>query len=165
MKNHHIQKVDVLIGGPPCQAYSIMGRSRDPNRMEEDPRNYLYHHYVSFMKTFNLDFFIFENVPGIRFGPNNHACEKHCGILCQKAYRHCWIASAVYFSHHCDHSWQKRLHYFVFCLSLEKIAEGVKILINSLKKRSGNSSLIHSFRCPHTTHASKWRAPCRSLDS
>ncbi len=37
----------------------------------------------------------------------------HCGILCQKAHRHCWIARTVYFSQHCDHCWQKRLHYFV----------------------------------------------------
>jgi DNA (cytosine-5)-methyltransferase 1 len=65
MKKDHIQKVDVMIGGPPCQAYSIAGRSRDPNGMKEDPRNYLYHHYISFLKKFKPDFFIFENVPGI----------------------------------------------------------------------------------------------------
>lgn len=65
MKSLHIRKVDIMIGGPPCQAYSIMGRSRDPNGMEEDPRNYLYKHYMSFIKTFRPDFFIFENVPGI----------------------------------------------------------------------------------------------------
>ncbi len=33
--------------------------------MNEDPRNYLYHHYLSFLKAFKPDFFIFENVPGI----------------------------------------------------------------------------------------------------
>ena len=65
MKKHHIQKVDVMIGGPPCQAYSITGRSRDPHRMKDDPRNYIYHHYISFLRTFKPDIFIFENVPGI----------------------------------------------------------------------------------------------------
>jgi len=65
MKNQGIQKLDVMIGGPPCQAYSIMGRSRDPDRMKKDPRNYLYQHYISFLKTFKPDIFIFENVPGI----------------------------------------------------------------------------------------------------
>jgi DNA (cytosine-5)-methyltransferase 1 len=65
MKEQHIQKVDVMIGGPPCQAYSITGRSRDPHRMEDDPRNYMYHHYITFLKTFKPDIFIFENVPGI----------------------------------------------------------------------------------------------------
>ena len=29
-------KVDLIIGGPPCQAYSLVGRSRDPNRMKGD---------------------------------------------------------------------------------------------------------------------------------
>jgi len=65
MKEQNIQKVDVMIGGPPCQAYSITGRSRDPHRMEDDPRNYMYHHYISFLKAFKPDIFIFENVPGI----------------------------------------------------------------------------------------------------
>lgn len=65
MKKHHIRKVDVMIGGPPCQAYSIAGRSRDPRRMEDDPRNYMYHHYITFLKTFKPDIFIFENVLGI----------------------------------------------------------------------------------------------------
>lgn len=65
MKEQDVQKVDVMIGGPPCQAYSITGRSRDPHRMEDDPRNYMYHHYITFLKTFKPDIFIFENVPGI----------------------------------------------------------------------------------------------------
>ena len=32
------KKVDVIIGGPPCQAYSLVGRSRDPNRMSGDKK-------------------------------------------------------------------------------------------------------------------------------
>ena len=36
------QKVDLVIGGPPCQAYSVAGRARDPKGMSEDPRNHLY---------------------------------------------------------------------------------------------------------------------------
>ena len=35
------QKVDLVIGGPPCQAYSVAGRARDPKGMTEDPRNHL----------------------------------------------------------------------------------------------------------------------------
>ncbi|SNQ60397.1 DNA cytosine methyltransferase [Candidatus Methanoperedens nitratireducens] len=65
MINHDVPKIDVMIGGPPCQAYSFVGRSRDPDGMINDPRNYLYHHYLSFLKAFKPDFFIFENVPGI----------------------------------------------------------------------------------------------------
>jgi DNA (cytosine-5)-methyltransferase 1 len=56
---------DLLIGGPPCQAYSIVGRARDPNKMKEDPRNHLYLYYVEFLKKYNPKVFVFENVPGI----------------------------------------------------------------------------------------------------
>lgn len=57
--------VDLIIGGPPCQAYSIVGRARDPNKMKEDPRNHLYLYYVEFLKKYNPKVFVFENVPGI----------------------------------------------------------------------------------------------------
>jgi len=57
--------VDVIIGGPPCQAYSIIGRARDRNRMQNDPRNHLYLHYLKFIKEFKPEIFVFENVPGL----------------------------------------------------------------------------------------------------
>ncbi|MBM7568084.1 DNA cytosine methyltransferase [Paenibacillus sacheonensis] len=58
-------KVDVIIGGPPCQAYSLVGRARDPYGKEHDPRNYLYKQYVKFLERYDPDIFVFENVPGI----------------------------------------------------------------------------------------------------
>jgi DNA (cytosine-5)-methyltransferase 1 len=57
--------VDVLIGGPPCQAYSLVGRARDPYKKEHDPRNYLYQQYVKFLEKYRPKLFVFENVPGI----------------------------------------------------------------------------------------------------
>ena len=54
-----------MIGGPPCQAYSVAGRGRKPKEMKDDPRNYLYRYYLSFLKNFNPELFVFENVPGI----------------------------------------------------------------------------------------------------
>ncbi|ADN36911.1 DNA-cytosine methyltransferase [Methanolacinia petrolearia DSM 11571] len=57
--------VDVIIGGPPCQAYSVIGRSRDPERMEKDPRNHLYLHYLHFIQEYQPEVFVFENVPGL----------------------------------------------------------------------------------------------------
>lgn len=57
--------VDVLIGGPPCQAYSLVGRARDPYGKEKDPRNYLYKQYVKFLDRYKPQIFVFENVPGI----------------------------------------------------------------------------------------------------
>ncbi|AKB27961.1 DNA-cytosine methyltransferase [Methanosarcina siciliae T4/M] len=62
--------VDVVIGGPPCQAYSVAGRGRKPKEMKNDPRNYLYRHYVSFLKSFEPKIFVFENVPGIKSAIN-----------------------------------------------------------------------------------------------
>lgn len=56
---------DLLMGGPPCQAYSVVGRARDPNKMKEDPRNHLYLYYVEFLKKYQPKVFVFENVPGI----------------------------------------------------------------------------------------------------
>lgn len=58
-------KVDLVIGGPPCQAYSVAGRARDPKGMSDDPRNHLYKYYVEFLKRYNPKMFVFENVPGI----------------------------------------------------------------------------------------------------
>lgn len=57
--------VDVIIGGPPCQAYSIIGRARDSNKMRDDPRNHLYLHYLKFIEKFEPEIFVFENVPGL----------------------------------------------------------------------------------------------------
>lgn len=59
------KKVDVIIGGPPCQAYSLVGRSRDPNGMVGDKRNYLFKHYAEFLKRYKPKYFVFENVLGI----------------------------------------------------------------------------------------------------
>jgi DNA (cytosine-5)-methyltransferase 1 len=70
MENRNLKKVDVIIGGPPCQAYSIVGRSRDSEKMKNDPRNYLYLRYLSFIRSFKPDIFMFENVPGIKTARN-----------------------------------------------------------------------------------------------
>ena len=59
------QEVDVIIGGPPCQAFSSVGRARDPNSMNNDPRNYLFENYVTVLNHFRPKFFVFENVKGI----------------------------------------------------------------------------------------------------
>lgn len=59
------RKLDVIIGGPPCQAYSLVGRSRDTNRMKGDKRNYLYIYYAEFLKRYKPECFVFENVTGL----------------------------------------------------------------------------------------------------
>jgi DNA (cytosine-5)-methyltransferase 1 len=54
------KKVDVIIGGPPCQAYSVAGRARDPHGMKKDQRNFLYKYYVEFLKRYQPKMFVFE---------------------------------------------------------------------------------------------------------
>ena len=58
--------VDIIIGGPPCQAYSVVGRARMGKAVEEDPRNELYKYYVKFLEHYQPKMFVFENVSGIR---------------------------------------------------------------------------------------------------
>lgn len=57
--------IDAIIGGPPCQAYSIAGRVRDEHGMKNDYRNYLFEHYLNVVNRYQPKFFVFENVPGI----------------------------------------------------------------------------------------------------
>ncbi len=64
----HRRNPDLIIGGPPCQAYSLVGRAR--TEMGEDPRNKLYILYVQFLKKFQPKAFIFENVEGIKSAQN-----------------------------------------------------------------------------------------------
>lgn len=67
------KSVDVVIGGPPCQAYSVAGRAR--KNMDNDPRNHLYKHYVKFLERYQPKMFVFENVPGILSANNGHYLE------------------------------------------------------------------------------------------
>ncbi|AZA79833.1 DNA (cytosine-5-)-methyltransferase [Chryseobacterium sp. G0186] len=57
------QTVDIIIGGPPCQAYSLLGRHKE--NIENDPRNKLYIQYGRFLKKYTPKAFVFENVPGL----------------------------------------------------------------------------------------------------
>ena len=59
------RSVDIIIGGPPCQAYSTAGRVRDGKRMATDPRNYLFESYVKILNHYKPIFFVFENVTGL----------------------------------------------------------------------------------------------------
>lgn len=52
--------IDVIIGGPPCQGFSIAGK-----RLIDDERNQLYKSFVEFVSFFNPKAFVMENVPNI----------------------------------------------------------------------------------------------------
>jgi DNA (cytosine-5)-methyltransferase 1 len=59
------EPVDLIIGGPPCQAYSLAGRAQDPHSMKDDYRNYLFESFVKIVDYFKPKVFVFENVPGL----------------------------------------------------------------------------------------------------
>ena len=55
-----LQEIDGVIGGPPCQGFSVIGR-----RQSNDPRNTLIHHFFRVVKEISPKFFVMENVPGL----------------------------------------------------------------------------------------------------
>ena len=57
--------VDLIIGGPPCQAYSIHGRATDKDSMNNDYRNYLFESFCKVVDAFRPELFVFENVGGL----------------------------------------------------------------------------------------------------
>ena len=83
-----IKDLDVIVGGPPCQAYSIAGRVSNENSLKvrnvrEDYRNYLFESYMSVVQRYRPKAFIFENVPGLltaTVGDRRENGEKTYGI-------------------------------------------------------------------------------------
>jgi DNA (cytosine-5)-methyltransferase 1 len=59
------QEVDLIIGGPPCQAYSNIGRAA-LKHIKDDHRKKLYLEYGKFLKKYKPKVFVFENVPGLK---------------------------------------------------------------------------------------------------
>ena len=60
-----VTDVDLVIGGPPCQSYSIVGRGRMGDGVMQDKRNFLFHYFKEIVEEFKPKILIFENVPGI----------------------------------------------------------------------------------------------------
>lgn len=57
---------EVIVGGPPCQGFSMAGaRIREKNTFINDPRNFLFRHYVNVVKIVRPKVFLLENVKGI----------------------------------------------------------------------------------------------------
>lgn len=59
----------IVVGGPPCQAYSLVGRSRNRGvegyRAEDDGRHFLYREYIRILDTLRPAAFVMENVKGM----------------------------------------------------------------------------------------------------
>ena len=65
IEKQKIDQIDLIVGGPPCQAYSLVGRAVKSNNMVGDPRNYLYQLYIEVLKKYKPTMYVFENVPGL----------------------------------------------------------------------------------------------------
>ncbi|WP_370815551.1 DNA cytosine methyltransferase [Veillonella sp.] len=57
----YVNKIDVVIGGPPCQGFSQKGKRKTIN----DERNFLFKHYVEVVKFVKPKYFVMENVPNL----------------------------------------------------------------------------------------------------
>ncbi len=69
--NNVKKKIDVVIGGPPCQGFSNRGK-----RQKNDPRNKLVYEYFRIVKEIKPEIFVFENVPGILYEKNRYLLEE-----------------------------------------------------------------------------------------
>jgi DNA (cytosine-5)-methyltransferase 1 len=121
--------IDVIVGGPPCQAYSLVGRARDKNGMKGDPRNYLYIQYGRFLKKYTPKLFVFENVIGLlsaekgKYFTNIKRCFNRLGYTVKP-----FIVNANQFGVLQNRKrviiigWQEDLH-----LSIDKLADQVSL--------------------------------------
>lgn len=80
----HLAKgeLDVLVGGPPCQGFSINA----PGRFLDDPRNSLFRHYIRFLDEFKPKTLLFENVPGMLSLGGGVIFERILGALREHGY-------------------------------------------------------------------------------
>ena len=78
-------KVDVVVGGPPCQGFSMAGR-----RIEHDERNQMFKEYLKFVDLVKPQMVLFENVPGFNMpfkanGISTHSYQELLGNQLQEA--------------------------------------------------------------------------------
>ena len=65
IKKRSTDSVDLVIGGPPCQSYSVVGRGRMGGKAIFDRRNFLFYYFKKIVEEFKPKIIIFENVPGL----------------------------------------------------------------------------------------------------
>jgi DNA (cytosine-5)-methyltransferase 1 len=65
------EKVDIIVGGPPCQGFSVAGK-----RLEDDPRNTLWKAYIDIVKYYSPQILVLENVPAIKSLYNGEVARK-----------------------------------------------------------------------------------------
>lgn len=96
--------IDVLVGGPPCQAFARVGRSKlreidaHPQAFKRDPRAQLYLEYLRYVEAFQPLAILMENVPDILNHGGQNIAEETCEVLKQKGYvaRYTLLNAAFY---------------------------------------------------------------------
>ena len=88
VEEHGVENVDVIIGGPPCQGFSRVGRGKlrslrnDPTYIH-DPRNQYYKEFIRFVEALRPLYFVIENVPDMQYYADGD------GLLIEKVLRRC----------------------------------------------------------------------------
>ena len=83
---------DVIVGGPPCQAFARVGRPKlreiaeDPRAFKHDPRANLYLHYLEYVEAFQPLALLLENVPDVINHGGQNIAEEICEVLKSKGY-------------------------------------------------------------------------------
>ena len=72
LKTYSLDKLDVIIGGPPCQGFSRVGRGKMRSLSPDwayihDPRNQYYKEFIRFVATLQPLYFVMENVPDLQY--------------------------------------------------------------------------------------------------
>lgn len=84
--------VDVIVGGPPCQAFARVGRPKlrevaeHPRAFKQDPRASLYLHYLEYVEAFRPLGILMENVPDVLNHGGQNIAEDMCDVLEDKGY-------------------------------------------------------------------------------
>lgn len=77
-------KIDVIVGGPPCQGFSNANRWQ---RESDDPRNKLFYEYLKFVKVLEPKVIVIENVRGILSKNNGYAKDRILSLVNRLGYR------------------------------------------------------------------------------
>jgi len=86
------ESVDVIVGGPPCQAFARVGRPKlreideHPQAFRHDPRARLYQEYLRYVSAFQPLAVLVENVPDVLNHGGQNIAEEICEVLKQKGY-------------------------------------------------------------------------------
>jgi DNA (cytosine-5)-methyltransferase 1 len=96
--------IDVLVGGPPCQAFARVGRSKlreieaHPQAFKHDPRARLYLEYLRYVEAFQPVAILMENVPDVLNHGGQNIAEEICEVLERKGYvaRYTLLNAAFY---------------------------------------------------------------------